>query len=110
MTIDPEKLEEAIKEFEEVERRWALNSNQKVLLAAARTHPARHPRYKEVEVMHVEYAFREFEALDWRPQVSVYPNDDKGKAAIKGWLSSFQADKRVAHISVTGPHKQRVPA
>ena len=49
--IDPEKLEKAIEECEEVERRWGLNSNQKVLLAAARTHPARLPRYKEVEVV-----------------------------------------------------------
>ena len=67
------------------------------------------PKTKTVELWHVEYSFREFEALDWKPQLSAYPNSPEGIRARDNWILSFKGDKRVSCIHVTGPHKQEVP-
>lgn len=68
------------------------------------------PKTKVEEFWHIEYSFREFEGLDWKPQLSAYSVTKEGVKARDNWMASFKDDKRVACIRVTGPHQQEVPA
>ncbi len=100
--IDPEKLEEAIEEAERQLFAWPHASwrpTLQLLKEAARAHLAGLPRFKEVDVWHVEYA-------QGGPCLALYENEGDAH----GYAGMLSGITNVSCIRVTGPHKQRVPA
>lgn len=105
--IDPEKLEKALsladdeiqhaKNFEYSTAEIKL-ANAEIIVAAARDRLAALPRFKEVDVWHVEYA-------QGGPSIALYTTES-GAHAYADHLKKCSA----FCVRVTGPHKQRVPA
>jgi len=99
MTIDPEKPEEALAEV----TTW-LGSNRDVwpdgLRVVAEAAESTLPRYKEVEVWRVEYTNNNVpNLLQWLT-----------REGTDAWADGAKALPYIGCITVTGPHKQRVPA
>ena len=103
-TIDPEKLEEAIRVYGEVDGAEALG----VLVSAARAHLATLPRFKEVEVWRVEWAHPAHAmGRRWKPYAAHYLTEAE---AVEKAQRCENHPENHACIRITGPHKQRVPA
>lgn len=99
-TIDPEKLEEDLKEA----ARAGFAVHPSLIFTAARAHLATLPRFKEVEVWHVEYAVPAGDGK-WVPTVLSHDSEWKANSNATGLEG-----RGAKCIRVTGPHKQRVPA
>jgi len=101
--IDAEKLEEALTTLEGwVGESWEIMPDVHVIVKAARAHLATLPRVKDVEVWRVEYAYRC--GGHYEPTVAQYSSHEMARnhAVNLGGAASC--------ITVTGPHKQKVPA
>lgn len=100
--IDAEKLEEAINRVERSWRWTAVEDDERkfLILSAARAHLSTLPRVKEVEVWRVEYSVNGVPSiLQWRT-----------RDAADAWIRGASPLPYIECVSVTGPHKQKVPA
>jgi len=111
--IDPEKLEKAISRtimpayiegpgvVDVKDGQWIRvdASDFALLREAAKQTLATLPRFKEVEVWHVEYA-------QGGPCIALYENEGDAH----GYAGTLSGITSVSCIRVTGPHKHRVPA
>lgn len=93
--IDPEKLEAAL----DIHGYGSRGENFGLILAAARAHLATLPRWKEVEVWRVEWASAAF-----IPCIEQFVTEGQAKRA-----AHERASLGRKCVTVTGPHKQRVP-
>lgn len=96
--IDPDKLAAAVAYYDNDCRPAAPQFYE--LLAAARAHLATLPRWKEVEVWRVEWASAAF-----IPCVEQFLTEEEARRS-----ADARASLGRTCITVTGPHKQRVPA
>lgn len=100
--IDAEKLE---RELKIASAAWSDEARECLIFKAARAHLSTLPRVKEVEVWHVEYA--EASPDGWFPEVETFIHEiDANDHANRLREVSPAYDC----ITVTGPHKQKVPA
>ncbi|HEY1034981.1 MAG TPA: hypothetical protein VGE09_08370 [Pseudoxanthomonas sp.] len=100
-TIDPDKLEEAIAFYSYELSRISHPENvarATLLVDAARAHLATLPRFKEVDVWHVEYA-------QDGPCLAHYTSE----SGAHRYADSLRQSPSVSCVRVTGPHKQLVP-
>lgn len=101
--IDAERLERALEYYNCDAYRTAPHFRE--IITAARAHLATLPRWKEVEVWHVEYTVWAHEE-GWLPRVEVC-----GDAVIaEARALKMRGLNGKSCIRVTGPHMQKVPA